>query len=211
MFRFVLKQFCLFRLFRYRFETPKQTESFCYWFHETNRNKLETDLVSVRTEIFFCLFWGPPSVLCTPRLCCRGRTDSPGGEGDGGSIFWKTREIGLPSYSKICTLWCEIRFFFALKRNEIFASISNFASEAKVRAHPWGILRGGPWNLYFLRHQWHSLRSLPFQDSKKVSISGPTSYNGSRNVCSSHQNHYVYRTIKTTGTLTVIKHLPTIL
>ncbi len=33
-----------------------------------------------------------------------GRTDSPGGEGGGGSIFWKTREIGLPSYSKICTL-----------------------------------------------------------------------------------------------------------
>ena len=31
---------------------------------------------------------------------------------------------------------CEIRFFFASKRNEIFASISNFASEAKVRAHP---------------------------------------------------------------------------
>jgi hypothetical protein len=30
---------------------------------------------------------------------------TPGGEGDGGSIFWKTREIGLPSYSKICTLW----------------------------------------------------------------------------------------------------------
>jgi hypothetical protein len=27
-------------------------------------------------------------------------------------------------------------FFFAFKRNEIFASISNFASEAKVRAHP---------------------------------------------------------------------------
>jgi hypothetical protein len=27
-------------------------------------------------------------------------------------------------------------FFFASKRNEIFASMSNFASEAKVRAHP---------------------------------------------------------------------------
>ncbi len=27
-------------------------------------------------------------------------------------------------------------FFFASKRNEIFASISNFASEAKMRAHP---------------------------------------------------------------------------
>jgi hypothetical protein len=38
MFRFVTKQFCLFRLFRYRFETPKQTEIFCFWFHETNRN-----------------------------------------------------------------------------------------------------------------------------------------------------------------------------
>jgi hypothetical protein len=40
----------------------------------------------------------------SPRLCCGGRIDSPGGEGDGGSIFWKTRDIGLPSYSKICTL-----------------------------------------------------------------------------------------------------------
>ncbi len=47
LFRFVSKQFCLFRLFRYRFETPKQTEIVCFWFHETNRNKRETDLVSV--------------------------------------------------------------------------------------------------------------------------------------------------------------------
>jgi hypothetical protein len=31
---------------------------------------------------------------------------------------------------------CEIRLFFASKRKEILASISNFASEAKVRAHP---------------------------------------------------------------------------
>jgi hypothetical protein len=29
----------------------------------------------------------------------RGGTHSPGGEGGGGSIFWKTRELGLPSYS----------------------------------------------------------------------------------------------------------------
>ncbi len=47
LFRFVTKQFCLFRLFRYRFETPKQTEIFSFWFHETNRNKREPDLVSV--------------------------------------------------------------------------------------------------------------------------------------------------------------------
>ncbi len=39
LFRFVMKQICLFRLFRYRFETPKQTEIFCFWFHKTNRNK----------------------------------------------------------------------------------------------------------------------------------------------------------------------------
>jgi hypothetical protein len=32
----------------------------------------------------------PASV--TSRLCCGGRTHSPGGEKDGGSIFWKTRE-----------------------------------------------------------------------------------------------------------------------
>ena len=47
LFRFVSKQLCLFRLFRYRFETPKQTEILCFWFHETNRNKRETDHVSV--------------------------------------------------------------------------------------------------------------------------------------------------------------------
>ncbi len=38
-----------------------------------------------------------------PPPCCGGRTDSPGGEGDGGSIFWKTREIGLPSYNDLST------------------------------------------------------------------------------------------------------------
>ncbi len=40
LFRFVsvTKQFCLFRLFQCGFETPKQTEIFCFWFHETNRN-----------------------------------------------------------------------------------------------------------------------------------------------------------------------------
>ncbi len=35
---------------------------------------------------------------------------------------------------------CEVRLFFASKRNEIFASSSNFASEAKVRAHPTPII-----------------------------------------------------------------------
>jgi hypothetical protein len=36
-------------------------------------------------------------------------------------------------------------FFFASKRNEIFASISNFTSEGKVRAHPtWDCATCGP-------------------------------------------------------------------
>jgi hypothetical protein len=38
-------------------------------------------------------------LVCIPCLCGGGRTHSPGGEGGGGSIFWKTRDIGLPSYS----------------------------------------------------------------------------------------------------------------
>jgi hypothetical protein len=41
------KQACLFRLFRYVFETSKQTEKEIFWFHETNRKTTETDCVSV--------------------------------------------------------------------------------------------------------------------------------------------------------------------
>jgi hypothetical protein len=65
LFRFVSKQFCLFRLFRYRFETPKQTEIFYFWFHETteiNAKQILFQFVSVRTEIYFCLFRGHPSL-----------------------------------------------------------------------------------------------------------------------------------------------------
>jgi hypothetical protein len=37
LFWFVSKQFCLFRLFRYRFKTNlKQTKIFCFWLHEIN-------------------------------------------------------------------------------------------------------------------------------------------------------------------------------
>ncbi len=55
-------------------------------------------------------YWPPPSPsppgeCVPPAFVAGGRTDSPGGEGEGGSIFWKTREIGLPSYNKICPLW----------------------------------------------------------------------------------------------------------
>ncbi len=43
-----------------------------------------------------------------------GGTHSPGVEGDGGSVYWKTREIGLPSYSKICTLWVRVLFVYSV-------------------------------------------------------------------------------------------------
>ncbi len=43
----------------------KQIKNFCFWFHETNRNKTETDLVSVcfgSNLNFFGLFRGHPSL-----------------------------------------------------------------------------------------------------------------------------------------------------
>jgi hypothetical protein len=36
-------------------------------------------------------------VCVYPRLCCGGRTHSPGGEGGWGSIFWKTQDTALYS------------------------------------------------------------------------------------------------------------------
>jgi hypothetical protein len=72
LFRFVTKQFCLFRLFWYRFETPKQTEVFSFWFHETNRNKRETDLVSVcfgsNRNLFLFVSRTPYISLCVPLI-----------------------------------------------------------------------------------------------------------------------------------------------
>jgi hypothetical protein len=46
----------------------------------------------------------PPTPLSTRRVCPppateAGGTKSPAREGNGGSIFWKTRDTGLPSYS----------------------------------------------------------------------------------------------------------------
>jgi hypothetical protein len=55
----------------------------------------------------------PASVYEYSPPLLRGRTDSPGGEGDGGSNFSKTREIGLLSYSKICTLWFILSDYFS--------------------------------------------------------------------------------------------------
>jgi hypothetical protein len=59
-FRFVSKLiwlFRLFRLFRYRFETRKQSEKFNFWFHETSQKSTETGRVLVcfgSNRNFFC-------------------------------------------------------------------------------------------------------------------------------------------------------------
>ncbi len=61
LFLFVLKQFCLFQLFQYRFKKhwkkPKQTKNFCFWFHKTNWNKTEN-------RSCFGLFWFELFFVC---------------------------------------------------------------------------------------------------------------------------------------------------
>ncbi len=102
---------------------------------ELSLNSLPWHLILYTTEyIFYCmraiLFLSSskiltphpplrPASLSSPRNKGGGYTPhSAGGEGDGGSIFWKTREIGLPSYSKICTLCCRpSEHWLSRKRN----------------------------------------------------------------------------------------------
>jgi len=76
LFRFVSKQFCLFRLFQYRFKTPKQTENFFFGFTkqtETNAKQILFRFVSVRTEIFYFSFRGHPSHDTNNRATTRRR------------------------------------------------------------------------------------------------------------------------------------------
>jgi hypothetical protein len=64
VFRFVLKQICLFRLFRKESETLKQTEKIVIGFAKQTENEpkqIEFQFVSVRTEKKNCLFRGHPN------------------------------------------------------------------------------------------------------------------------------------------------------
>ncbi len=55
-------------------------------------------------------YWLPTPLsarrVCTPRLLVRGRTHSLGGEGGGGSIFWKTSDTALYS-TYVSALWSQ--------------------------------------------------------------------------------------------------------
>ncbi len=90
-------------------------------------------------KLFFCQYlsfsvWFPLSLkhwsplVC---LCCGGRTDSPGGEWDGGSIFWKTREIGLPSYNDLST----DGMVLLLKTVDLLAVLSQLKSNFILKLH----------------------------------------------------------------------------
>ncbi len=58
-------------------------------------------------------------------------------------------------------------FFFASKRNDIFTSISDFASEAKVRAHPTHRRAGSSWGRVALLPPPYRPRVIDFQ--KRIS------------------------------------------
>jgi hypothetical protein len=61
-------------------------------------------------------------------------------------------------------------FFFASKRSEIFTSISNFASEAKVRAHPTLHTRFEPFRFWLqIRGDIHNpLTEFSLEHSEKL-------------------------------------------
>jgi len=65
LFRLVSKQFCLFQLFWYRLETPKQTEIFCCWFHKTNRNRSCYSLFRFEPKFFYLLPEDPTLSPCS--------------------------------------------------------------------------------------------------------------------------------------------------
>jgi hypothetical protein len=64
------------------FETPKQTEIFCFWFHETNRNKRKTDLVLI------CFGWNRNLFLFVTR--------TPYPCGFHALFLWPKRNINAP-------------------------------------------------------------------------------------------------------------------
>jgi hypothetical protein len=72
--------------------------------HWQQRGQGVERLFTVRGQVWAILSLSSSKIL-TPHPPLRlGREDTLARR-RGGSIFWKMREIGLPSYSKICTLW----------------------------------------------------------------------------------------------------------
>ncbi len=111
-----------FAFFRFKFFASLRFSHFCF---EAKQSKAKFK------SIFFSLFFAFVAFLSLFSLHFRFAL-----------IFLLNFLLILPSFSLQIfgvshrSESCEIRLFFASQRNEIFASISNFASEAKVRAHP---------------------------------------------------------------------------
>jgi hypothetical protein len=82
--------------------------SFCIWPTWSLQGVLSgvgftrREIITVRGQSYVWRlpkYW-PPTLLSarrvgTPCLCCGRKTHSPGGEGGGGSIFWKTQDTAL--------------------------------------------------------------------------------------------------------------------
>ncbi len=98
----------------------RSVDHWCPWhWHTVNLpsvSLMRREIITVRGQSYASRlpkYW-PPTPLSARRVCTvyptplfGGRRHSPGGEGGGGSILWKTRGIGLPSYSNnISTHWC---------------------------------------------------------------------------------------------------------
>ncbi len=68
-----------------------------------DKGSFRREIITVRGQSYVSRlpkYWPPPPSPPSEWVLTKaGGTNSPGGEGGGGSIFWKTRDIGLPSYS----------------------------------------------------------------------------------------------------------------
>jgi hypothetical protein len=83
--------------------------------------------------------------VCTPRLCCGGRTDSPGGEGDGGQYFGRREKYDCPLTVKyvLCGLTLLIsenrkikkplQFLIANKLNEQYQNVQRRRLSTKIQ------------------------------------------------------------------------------
>ncbi len=69
------------------------------WSEVERRSSISEKMSYLQSTDSYGLNVNVPVPVCPPPQQRRGGTHSPGGEGCGGSIFWKTRDIGLSSYS----------------------------------------------------------------------------------------------------------------
>ncbi len=118
--------------------------------------------------------------VCTPCLCCVGRTHLPGGEGGGGSIFWKTSDTALYS-TYVSTLRVQISLKDSYLRNHTHWGRPLYADDDDF--------------VVFIRHLLHVCLS---RASKKVCCPRNLQAEFQQNCCKGKKRHqiFIYRWIK---------------